>query len=353
MTTRVAVRQGTLADVFDPKANSLNALRLVLATGVIVWHSFPLTGADVTFAPLRQLLSNGWVDGFFAVSGYLIVSSWIRRPHWWSFLRARMLRILPAFYTCLLVTAFVLAPLGLLLAGIAYPAGFWADAWGYVVNNGALRVTQYGIAGTPLGVPYPDTWNGSLWTLWWEFLCYLGVLALGVCGLLRYRWSIPAVFLLFAAGVVATSYGPVDGFIVTTMSRFGVMFTAGALIHQLQHRLPARWLYVALAGVVVLASSVLPDYRVIAALPLAYLLITTGALVKNRIFWLRNDISYGIYIYAFPLQQCLAMLGLYALGVPLFAILSIAVTVPMALASWFLVEKPALRLRKRPSPHTG
>lgn len=347
MTTRLAVRQGTLADVFDPRANSLNALRLVLATGVIVWHAFPLTGADIGFAPLRQLLSNGWVDGFFAVSGFLIVSSWVRRPEWWAFLRARLLRILPAFYTCLFVTALVLAPLGLLLAGISQPPGFWADAWGYIIHNGALRITQYGIAGTPLEVPYPDVWNGSLWTLWWEFLCYLGVLALGVSGLIRRRWCIPVVFALCVVGVVVTSYGPVDNFIVTTMSRFGVMFSAGALVYQLQERLPARWLYVGLAGAVVLAASVLPDYRILAAFPLAYVVITVGALVKNRIFWLRNDISYGVYIYAFPLQQCLAMLGLYTAGVPVFAAASIALTIPFALASWFLIEKQALRLGKR------
>lgn len=353
MTTRLAVRQNTLADVFDPRANSLNALRLALATGVIVWHSFPLTGGDIGFAPLRQLMSNGWVDGFFALSGYLIVSSWVRRPHWWTFLQARLLRILPAFYTCLVVTALVLAPLSLLLAGTAAPPGFWADAWGYIVNNGALRVTQYGIAGTPLDVPYPGVWNGSLWTLWWEFLCYLGVLALGVTGLLRHRWCVPAVFALCLVGVVASSYGPVDNFYLNSMSRFGIMFAAGALIHQFQDRIPARWSYVAVATAVVLASSVLPDYRIVAALPMAYLLIAVGSFVKNRIFWLRNDISYGIYIYAFPMQQCLAVLGLYALGVPLFAVLSIALTVPLALGSWYLVEKPALRLRKRPSPHAG
>ncbi|MET1052788.1 MAG: acyltransferase [Mycetocola sp.] len=353
MTTRLAVRQSTLADVFDPRANSLNALRLVLATGVIVWHSFPLTGADIGFAPLRQLLSNGWVDGFFAVSGFLIVSSWVRRPDWWQFLRARLLRILPAFYACLLVTAFVLAPLALLVAGAGYPPGFWADAWGYVVHNGALRVTQYDIAGTPLDVPYPGVWNGSLWTLWWEFLCYLGVLALGVSGLLRRRWCIPVVFALCLVGVAVTSYGSVDNFYLNSLSRFGVMFAAGALVFQFQHRLQARWSHVIVSGVIVLAASVLPDYRIIAALPLAYLLIAIGALVKNRIFWLRNDISYGIYIYAFPLQQCLAILGLAAIGVPAFAALSIVATVPMALASWFFVEKPALRLRRRPGPQSS
>lgn len=348
MTTRLAVRTATLADVFDPRANSLNALRLVFAGAVIVWHSFPLTGADLMFAPARQLLSNGWVDGFFAVSGYLIVSSWMRRPQWWHFLRSRLLRIMPAFYVCLAITALVLAPLSVSLPGNPFPPNFWADAWAYVFHNGALRVTQYDIAGTPQGVPYPGVWNGSLWTLWWEFLCYLGVLLLGILGFLRYRWCLPVVFVLCLAGVVITSYGSVNNFYIASLSRFGVMFVAGGMVYIFRNRIPARWAYVGLATLVVVASSFLPDYRLIAALPLAYVSIVVGSLVKNPVFWLRNDISYGVYIYAFPLQQCLAATGLAAVGVPVFAVLSIVVTVPVAMASWFLVEKPLLRLRNRP-----
>ncbi|WP_431277444.1 acyltransferase family protein [Leifsonia poae] len=167
----------TLENAFNPKLNALNAVRLLLAVSVIVWHSLPLTGTPHPAPAITQLLGEGGVDGFFAISGFLIVSSWMRRPRWWPYLQARFLRILPAFWVCLIVTAVVIAPIGILLSRQAFPHTYVTDAATYVVKNAGLRITEFGIAGTPTNVPYPGVWNGSLWTLWWEFLCYLAVLA--------------------------------------------------------------------------------------------------------------------------------------------------------------------------------
>lgn len=345
MTRVIERRSQVLGAAFDPRANSLNAVRLALAAGVIVWHSFPITGTPLDWWPGHQLLSQVWVDGFFAVSGYLIVSSWLRRPKWWPFLKARLLRILPAFYVCLILIAVVIAPAATLLSGRSLSADYAGDAVGFVFKNALLRITQFGIAGTPDGVPYPGVWDGSLWTLFWEFLCYLGVLAIGVAGLLKYRATTPLLFGAAAVGILLTSYGPIDNFYVFAIARFGIMFTAGALVHQLQDRLPVRVGYLLGALAIVLASSFLPDYRIVAALPLAYLLIGVGATVRHPRLRLQNDISYGVYIYAFPVQQILVMFGLAALGVPFLALAAALGTIPLAMLSWFFIEKPALRLR--------
>jgi peptidoglycan/LPS O-acetylase OafA/YrhL len=102
---------------------------------------------------------------------------------------------------------------------------------------------------------------------------------------------------------------------------------------------------------IVLAAAFLPDYRLVAAFPLTYLLIIIAAGIRSPRLQLRNDISYGLYVYAFPVQQSLAMLGLWQLGVPAFAVLSAAATVPFAAASWFGVERYALKLKaSRPVP---
>ncbi len=101
------------------------------------------------------------------------------------------------------------------------------------------------------------------------------------------------------------------------------------------------WLAVGLTCV----SALLPNYRIVAALPLAYVLIVTGGTAKSPIWRLPNDISYGLYIYAFPVQQVLAGMGAISLGIGWFALLSLIATVPLALASWLLVEKPSLRLK--------
>ena len=347
----LGVGRPTLGERFDPRHNALNLIRLCLAVLVIVWHSFPLTGHDVGFAPLRQLLGRISVDAFFAISGYLIVSSWLRRPSWRSFLRARVLRIMPAFWVSLLVTAFVIAPIGALLERGVLGHDFWSSASSYVWRNSLLWVNQYGIDQTPVAVPFPAVWNGSMWTLAWEFLCYLGVLALGLLGLFRFRSTIWVLFSAALLGVLATSYGPLHNFYIATAAHFGVMFLAGALVLQVQDRLPLTPTVMGLAVVAILASAWLPDYRLLAALPVAYLMIALGAIGRHPRLELRTDLSYGTYIFAFPMQQLLASTGAVALGVSGFAILSILATLPVAAASWFGVERPALRLKgRRPRP---
>lgn len=330
------------AAVFDPRLNALNLIRLLLATGVIVWHSVSLGGSSFTFWPLQQFMADFSVDGFFAISGFLIVLSWTRDPRWMRYLVARVLRIMPAFWVCLIVTAFVIAPLA---------QGVWgAENLTYVLKNAALVMFQYDIAGTPLGVPFQGLWDGSLWTLAWEFFCYLGVLALGVCGLLKRPWVIPSLFALATLGAIANALGFLGGVLggnVPAMSRFGLMFLAGAMIYQFRDRIPVSPLWVIVAVLILAGSLFMPNYRIVAALPIAYLVLTAGAIVKHERLRLRNDISYGVYIYAFPLQQTLLIFGASAFGVLWFAVLSAIATLPLAIASWFLVEKPAMRLRRR------
>ena len=110
-------RRRSLAESFDPKANALNLIRLLLAAGVIALHSFPVTGNYIAIPWANQLMVDGFVDGFFAISGFLIVRSWAARPLAWPFLKARLARILPGFYVCTLITAFVAAPLAATIVG--------------------------------------------------------------------------------------------------------------------------------------------------------------------------------------------------------------------------------------------
>jgi peptidoglycan/LPS O-acetylase OafA/YrhL len=85
----------------------------------------------------------------------------------------------------------------------------------------------------------------------------------------------------------------------------------------------------------------------IAAVPLAYAVIVSGALIHNVRLNLRTDLSYGTYIYACPMQQLLVIAGVGALNPLVFSIIATVVTLPAAALSWFLVEKPAMRLKAR------
>jgi peptidoglycan/LPS O-acetylase OafA/YrhL len=125
------------------------------------------------------------------------------------------------------------------------------------------------------------------------------------------------------------------------------MFAAGALMHRFRDIVPARWSLVAVSVVIVLLANLLPDYRVIGAIPLAYAVIVSGALIRNKRMNLRTDLSYGTYVYACPVQQVLIIAGLGSLNPLVFAIISTAATLPFAAMSWFLVEKPAMKLKSR------
>lgn len=338
-----------LGQVFDPRNNALNAWRLVLATSVILCHSWPLTGHRIPYKPIEQLLEQVGVDGFFAASGFLITASWLRNPRLRDFAIARALRIFPGLWICLVVVAFVIAPLSVIIQGGSVANLMASHApLEYVLNNAVLNVYYAGIDGTPRGVPWPGVWNGSIWTLVFEMICYIAVAVLGVAGLLKRRWVIPSLFVL---ALVATTWFSYPTFAMQTIpqmvARFAVMFAAGALLHQYRDVIPARWSLVAVSVAIVLASGFLTNYRVLGAVPLAYAVIASGALIHSKRLNLRNDLSYGVYIYAYPIQQLLVVAGLASLGpFPVFVVSTLA-TLPLAALSWFVVEKHALTLKKR------
>ncbi|MBY0291198.1 MAG: acyltransferase [Mycobacteriaceae bacterium] len=341
-----------LGQVFDPRNNALNALRLALATSVILWHSFPLTGRMPPPA-VTQLIVMVGVDGFFAISGFLITASWLSRPQVREYLVARALRILPGLYVCLIVTAFVIAPIGEAIQGrSAVKLLLSSGPIEYVLKNLAVVHFHFGVGGTPRGIPVAGYWDGSLWSLIYEVGCYLAVVGLGIIGLVSRRWVFPVLFLL--ALIAALSLPPLptatEGLwtVPQLIARCFLMFFAGALLYRFRNEIPARWSLVVLSvAIIVVAADLLPDYRVVAAIPLAYAVIVSGALIHSKRLRLRTDLSYGMYIYAFPIQQLLLIVGLVWLNPLVFFVVSTIATLPLAALSWFLVEKRAMSLKSR------
>jgi peptidoglycan/LPS O-acetylase OafA/YrhL len=331
-------------EAFPHRNNSLNFLRLVLATLVIVSHAWPIGGFGDDPRLGSVSLGHCAVAGFFAISGWLIMQSRVRSelP---SFLWRRFLRIYPGFLVALLAVGFVVAPLGSVLGGGTYRL---SDGLRYVLADAGLRMREYAVGTTPAEVPYPRAWNGSLWTLFYEALCYL-LVALLVTVVAR-RWLRSAVVLawlgLSGAEVALQLTGlhvPND---VLQMLQLAPYFFAGAVLFVLRGRLPLHpgWA----AGATVCTGLALgPGHDlVLASLPLAYLLLWLGARLPFPSVGRRNDISYGMYIYAFPVQQLLVLLNATGAGVLPYVVASIACTVPPAIASWFMVERPALRFKE-------
>lgn len=328
----------TLGARFESSPNGLNAIRLVLAGTVVVWHAYALAGHAYLPAPAEQLLGDVPVDAFFAISGFLICRAWTRRPELRRFAEARARRILPGLWACLVVTAFVIAPLATGSLDVGASARF-------VLGNASSWVTQWSIDGGPSGVPVAGAWNGSLWSLGYEAACYIAVAALGIAGLLRRHLMLWITCGFWLAGLAMAVVGLESEFGLLRVPRIGLMFACGALL----------WLYrdhlrltsgLALASLTLVAvGAFAPDYRLVAAPAVAYLALHVSLTLRR---WprmvLTNDLSYGLYVYAFPVQQALLLAGITT-GWAAFAVVSLACTLPIAAASWFMVERPALRGR--------
>jgi peptidoglycan/LPS O-acetylase OafA/YrhL len=313
--------------------NSFDLLRLLAATAVIFHHDWPLAGL-----PVRRLFSTDFgelgVGVFFVISGYLVTASWRRAPRLGDFLKKRLLRIEPALVASVAVTALVFGAYATTLPLADYFRE--PTVWLYVVRNTLLYPVTYDLPGVFTHNPVPDTVNGSLWTLRLEFSFYLVVAGLGLARLLTPRVVGTLAVAAAAAFLVLHVVRPdlrTGGFmrLADIAALNGFLFLAGAFLNLRDRPVPV-W-----AAVVLTPLLLTPAW----VFGLPALVVAVGSLRSVR---LPGDISYGLYIYAFPLQQILAAHGKLSFAV------AVLVTAPFAIASWFLIEKPALRLKPRPQP---
>lgn len=303
-------------------------LRLIAAIMVIAHHARVLSGA----APL--MLGPGLDTGalgvgiFFVISGFLVAGSQARDPRPAAFLAKRALRILPGLLVALVLTAFVLGPLVSTLGPLAYLGD--PGPYGYVLKNLALFPVTYALPGVFLAAPVAGIVNGSLWTLRLEAAAYLGLTVLAPV-----RRALPlaleSLTALTAIAAIALHAAGLDtqgdlGRIAYLAALNGFLFLAGASLQARGARLNP---WGALAALVFLVT---PAWFL--ALPLAVVSLGQLRLPKPP-----ADLSYGLYIYSFPLQQWLATQHQLSL------LTSLAVTLPFAALSWTLVERPALRLK--------
>jgi len=341
----------TLQERFDPRRNNFDLIRLVLAGTVGVAHGIVMrTGDQPQFG--ISTLGDFALDGFFILSGFLVTRSWLTLDNFWRYSWHRFLRIMPAFWLCLLVLAFVVAPIALMIEGRPLSELFTSpdSAIRFVLINSGLMVFTYEIASIFANNPEPLVVDGSLWTLILEAGCYVVLACLGVVGLLRRRtWVVPLFALVLWAMATLYDFGVPVGIGDNTL-RMLMLFMVGATFFLYAHRVPIKaWLAVAAAVIFVASIILLDNYRMVGTVPLAYVLIYLAAgLPKN--LRLKVDLSYGLYIYHYPMQQLLMLTILATLPTPAFVIVSLVCVIPVALASWYGIERRALRRKNAPFP---
>ncbi len=346
-----------LEDRLDNRDNNFDVLRLVAATLVLFSHCYPLTGNNEPFGEFTGVsLGEIGVVMFFAMSGFLIAKSWNDEPHPGRYAFKRALRLLPALAVVVVITTLVIGPLFTTLSLADYltdPA-----TWFYLVRASLLVTIAGHLPGVYTDNVYPDAVNGSLWTLPVEAGCYVMVAVLGVLGLTR-----RSGLLLAGAAVLALATTPLSplskaigdtaaGGDVVIVLELIATFLLGALFYSLRHRLRLSWL--ALGALTLLWILTWETGWVFLTTVLAFgygvLVLAFRTPAGLRRLTAPGDVSYGVYVYAFPVQQSIAALWGPGLTPGVMFVIALPITYLLALLSWRIVERPALRLKRRGRP---
>lgn len=330
----------------DHRNNHFNLLRLIAASLVLYSHCYLLVTGDPASEPLKLLtgesLGHYSVIAFFAISGFFIARSFVLSPSPSRFLMARALRLFPGLFAMLVLTVLFA---GLVLT-TAPAAEYWARAPLYIFRNLTLVSLLPDMPGVFMDNPYPGRINASLWTLFYEVACYMAVLAAGVLGVFsrpRLLWPLVVASLALLAGLMIL---PAPERLVIA-ARFALPFLLGAAIFLLWDRLRLSFLALAALAALTVATVGTPVFDVAATVAISYGVFVLGfAKCPPLLRFARGgDYSYGIYIYAFPVQQIVVWAGVR--DPMLLLVVSGVVTLLCAMLSWRFVEAPALALKPR------
>ncbi|WP_051048932.1 acyltransferase [Ideonella sp. B508-1] len=344
-----------LTDLIQGRDNNFNLIRIAAAYAVLVTHSFALALGTGDAEPLRQTLGMTLgsiaVDVFFLTSGFLVTASLLTKQDSLEFTVARVLRIFPGLLVMLLFSVFVI--------GLSFTTLSWRD---YLTNAQTykyfakcltlVRGVAFELPGVFHGNPYDNSINGSLWTLPNEVAMYLILVSAWVALSVIQRHRAGALQLLLVlsalfsgAQVLASHYGLLNE--TTPFPRLFFMFFSGAAFFVLRTRIQlSRPVFLVALALLIMTALQGRFFFPIYLLCLPYLLFYLAYVPSG---WIRKynrmgDYSYGIYIYAFPIQQSVAAL-IPHISVPGMMAVSTIVTLSLAAVSWHGVEQPALGLK--------
>jgi peptidoglycan/LPS O-acetylase OafA/YrhL len=358
---QLAEARRTLGDHSAGRDNHFNLIRFVAATAVLVSHGYALSTGDPRTEPLRQLLGVSLGDiavaVFFATSGFLVAGSLLAKQNAVGFFVSRALRIYPGLIVAIVLTVVVF---GCFYSELGAAEFFTHRAtWRYVITNTLMLGREsYVLPGVFAHLPLANAVNGSLWSLPVEIRMYM-VLGAGWIACTLASKAPVASFKAFCVAVAALAMAVDLGFLAAHRSSYEAYqsplfadllaaFFSGAVLRVFQHRVPASRAIFGTVVAVLLTAAATTGFLVAYKLALAYVvlylaLVPRGPLLAfNRL----GDYSYGMYIYAFAVQQMVvhAVPGITPLRLIVF---SFVPTVWLAFASWHLVEKRALRWRLR------
>jgi len=337
-------------------------LRVMLAMMVVFNHSFLIVEGSYNTVDKYRLwaIFGATMPLFFALSGFLITGS-AQRLKLKDFLLNRSLRIVPALAVDIFVAALVIGS----ITTTTSLHDYFTDRQFLHYFLNIVGFIHYELPGVFLSNPFPNQVNGSLWTVPFEIGCYAIMSGLIIIGAVKSRIrmvsaAIGFTVLYYGLYFTVSPFSPdsafhnyINNFLSERGNYLYFDFIAGSLVYVFRYQIPySRELAFASAGLVLVNGlGILPlgvTKPMVLALPFGYIIAFLGLQPIPKIpLYSRGDYSYGIYLYAYPLQQLLVLLfpGRFSV-VPHFICSTILVTC-VAMVSWHCVEKPILKLRKK------
>jgi peptidoglycan/LPS O-acetylase OafA/YrhL len=340
-------------------SNNFNFIRLIVAISVQISHSISLSYIKQDDAVVKLTrgiysCSHLGVATLFIISGYVITNSAFHSKSWKSFLWKRVLRLIPGLLIVLLFCAFILGPIV-----TSEPLYFYfssKETYRFL-SFVFLYIQKYSLPGVFENNPISAI-NGSLWTLAYEFTLSILVMFGFLFGILKKRKLVLCLWILFLTfriylGNMYFWYSYAAPFTLNLnmlyVFEWSFYFLSGMLVFLYRdlNIIKLKMLIILFCSYI-LATSLKKKYilyilnYILVPYLVFYLSFIPGKLNSISQF---GDFSYGIYIYAFPVQQTL----IYFLGaeipVNLNILLYIIATFPLAVASWFFIEQRALRYK--------
>ena len=307
---------------FDQRANNFDFLRMVLAVLVIFSHSYSLGTGDELREPFN-LLTHGQatggsiaVDAFFIISGFLIAGSFERSKTLFAYFKKRIFRIYPAFIVLSILCAILVVPLS---GGAFIKKTVPGEILDVAIQT--IRLKELPYVHAFVANPFPGDINGSIWTIFYEFLCYIGLAVLGFWGILRagrILFSILAVAVILSVVLTAEPWLfkylqaslPTKLLGTLLFPRFTAVFMAGVCFYRIRHRVPLRNSWIACAILLLgIATWKAPLWALLFPIAGAYLIFAVAfhPSIPFHGFGRFGDFSYGTYLYAFPIQQLIML----------------------------------------------
>jgi len=345
----------TIGDQLNGRNNNFDIIRFVAATLVVYYHSFPLAAGNNKGDIVSSLADGRWNTGalavstFFIVSGFLITQSFTYQKNLLTFFWARFLRIFPGLFIALLVTTFFLGPL---VTSYSLKDYFSSSSTYQYLKSLFLFPLYWELPGVFENNVYKNSVNGSLWTIPFEVICYLIVAILGILKLLNSKKFIILFFFLnlyfvyYGRSVSPSGWGHFWGLEISQIQELFTYFLAGMAFFVLRDYIKIDR-HFAMISIVILSLSIyyggIKELYIIFG---SYLIIYFA--LSNSFFYhfsKYGDYSYGLYIYAFPIQQTVT--HFFGGKMPPFLnfFLSLILTLIVAIFSWHLIEKQALRYK--------